>query len=172
MARRVRRAPELEMGVNMTPLIDIVFQLIIFFIVVIDMSQKELEDLKLPIAKAAKPDEQTQGRAILNVSYDGKILVKRQPIYDPESTDPLLSNRENLEVWLANQAAKMKRVPDPVLKIELPDDPILVRADKNTPFKWIQLLMESCAKKGIQIWKIELAATEFKPELEDEYLGR
>jgi biopolymer transport protein ExbD len=166
---RARKAPEMEMGINMTPMIDIVFQLIIFFIVVIDMSQKELEDLKLPIAKAAAKDEQTQGRPILNVTYDGKILVKREPIYDPESSDPLLASRDNLEVWLKGRARQMPKKFDKTVGAELPDDPVLVRADKNTPFKWIQLLMESCAKQGIQIWKIELAATEYKSELEEEY---
>ena len=39
--------PELDM----TPMIDVVFQLIIFFMLITDMSQKELEELYLPKAE-------------------------------------------------------------------------------------------------------------------------
>jgi hypothetical protein len=37
---------------------------------------------------------------------------------------------------------------------------MLVRADQSTPFHYIQKVMELCGRQGIQIWKIELAATD------------
>ena len=40
------------------------------------------------------------------------------------------------------------------------EDNFLIRADKNTEFKFIQKVMEVCGKKGIQIWKLQLAASE------------
>jgi len=51
---------------------------------------------------------------------------------------------------------------------ELPDDPLLIRADMNTPFKHIQKVMEQCGYKGILIWKIQLAAAESKKEEDKE----
>ena len=159
-----RRGESLEIPMNITPMIDCVFQLILFFIISIDMSQKELEDLKLPVAKAAVPDKQEENRPIVNMDYEGRIVIRRVLIYDPKSTDPALKDPKALETWLALTARRMKRVIDPQLKIELPDDPLLIRADKNTPFKHIQKIMEMCGKAGIQIWKVQLAAAEYKPD--------
>ena len=41
----------------MTPMIDIVFNLVIFFLIVTDLTQKELENLVLPNAQKAKEDK-------------------------------------------------------------------------------------------------------------------
>ena len=37
---------------------------------------------------------------------------------------------------------------------------LLVRADQNTPFKYVQKVMSFCGLQGIQIWKVQLAAKE------------
>ena len=42
---------------DMTPMIDCVFLLMIFFVLVIDLSQQELEDLILPKAEKTVPDD-------------------------------------------------------------------------------------------------------------------
>ncbi len=48
---------EEEAPMDMTPMIDCVFLLMIFFVLVIDLSQKDMEDLILPMAQYAVPDE-------------------------------------------------------------------------------------------------------------------
>ena len=47
---------EQEMEMNMTPMIDVTFLLIIFLMVITDLTQQDLEDLQLPIAQNAQPD--------------------------------------------------------------------------------------------------------------------
>jgi biopolymer transport protein ExbD len=48
-----------EPGFNMTPMIDVVFQLIIFFVCTADMQQKAIdESIKLALAPHGKPVEQ------------------------------------------------------------------------------------------------------------------
>ena len=37
---------------------------------------------------------------------------------------------------------------------------VLIRADMNTPFKYVQKVMFYCAQPNTQIWKIQLAAKE------------
>ncbi|MBT4465757.1 MAG: hypothetical protein HOD03_03635 [Planctomycetes bacterium] len=59
-------------------------------------------------------------------------------------------------VWVP----EFERVMDEKLGKELPDDPILLRADRNTPFKYLQKIMEVCTRDGILIWKVQLAASE------------
>ena len=46
-----------EMEMNMTPMIDVVFLLIIFFMVITDLTQQDLEELQLPTAENAQPDK-------------------------------------------------------------------------------------------------------------------
>jgi biopolymer transport protein ExbD len=151
-----------EIVMDMTPMIDIVFQLIIFFMLLMDMSTKELETLVLPKAREAvedKPDPKDP-RPIINIIANGQILVKRDLYYDPEHDD----GYAKLKKFLADRARLMpkahvdKNNPNSMMA---PDKPILVRADQSTPFKHIQKVMEICGQEGIKIWKIELAAGQF-----------
>jgi biopolymer transport protein ExbD len=156
--------PETEMDMNMTPMIDVVFLLIIFFMVITDMTQQDLEDLKLPVAKTAvadKPDPD-EFRPVVNIKTDGSIWVKRRQYFDPENPDEY----KELRAFLSDVAAKMKRDPEDPMKF--PDEPLLIRADMNTPFKYIQKVMEQCGYKGVQIWKIQLAAAEAEKPKDDE----
>ncbi len=157
-----RRDPNVEMEMNMTPLIDVVFLLIIFFMIITDLTQQDLEELQLPKARSAVPDEPDpkQVRPVLNIPVSGNIIVRLKYLYKSD-----LDDLTDLERYLANQARMMKKNymdPDnPSGKMDIPDEPILIRADKNTEFKYIQKVMELCGKEGIRIWKIQLAASEF-----------
>jgi len=144
-----------EMEMNMTPMIDVVFLLIIFFMVITDLTQKDLEDLQLPIAVNAKPDkpDPNEFRPIVNITIDGSMWVRKRKYYDPENPD----DYKEIKAFLTDVADRMKR------KDNLPDEPLLIRADKYTPFKEVQKLMEQCGYKGIQIWKVQFAASEADP---------
>lgn len=167
---RRKGRPSTEVEVDMTPMIDMTFLLIIFFIIVTDLSQQELEELKLPVARSAVEDKPPEFRPILNVLMDGSIIIKKETYYEPGidtggRMDPVRQGKPDYYWKLADFLA-LKIVPfmnkevDEVLKMELPDDPILIRADRNTPFKYIQRIMEVCSREGIHIWKVELAAAE------------
>lgn len=150
---------------DMTPMIDVTFQLIIFFMLLMDMSQKDLETLVLPKAKEAvedKPDPKDP-RPVINILPSGQMLVKREIVYDPKNDD----GYKKLQEYLYKRAKVMPKAHvDPKDKTSpiAPDRPILVRADQSTPFKHIQKVMEICGKADIKIWKIELAASELKTE--------
>ncbi|MGH7151081.1 MAG: ExbD/TolR family protein [Planctomycetota bacterium] len=159
-----RRPIDLDLGINMTPMIDCCLQLIIFFIVTIDMSQKELESLELPPARAAVPDEPATKRPILNVDHEGRVFIRRRLTYDPTSADPGLREPREVQEQLARWARAMPRRYDPIAGREIPDEPLLVRADRSVPFVHIQRVLEWCAGEGVRIWKVELAASEWKEE--------
>ena len=153
--------PMTEMKMDMTPMIDVVFQLIIFFMLITDLTQKELEDLQLPIAEEAVEDvpDPKKVRPIVNIDYEGVIKVKREEFYNPEEGD-----YSRMKGYLANQARLMPKEFDEVVGEELPDNPLLIRADQVTPFKYLQKVMEICGEQGIRIWKVEIAAAQ--PEKE------
>lgn len=152
---------ETDMEMNMTPMIDVVFLLIIFFMIITDMTQKELEDLELPMAMNAVEDKPNpdEVRPIVNVMQDGRIIVRGDELYDPEN--PARANYDALKAYLVDKVRQMDLAPideaDPSSK-KVPDDPLLVRADEYTPFRHVQKIMEVCGLTGIQIWKVQLAA--------------
>ena len=71
----------------MTPMIDVTFLLIIFFMIITDLTQQDLEELKLPVAvqsvaRRAGPDE---GRAARDqrALQTRSIIVKREHLLRP-----------------------------------------------------------------------------------------
>ena len=148
---------EQPIELDMTPMIDVVFQLIIFFILITDMGQSELEELRLPVAQNTVQDRPDPGvvRPVINVLPDGTMISKRRALYDPEKDD-----LTQVERYLADQARLMPKERDVVLGLDLPANPLLIRADKNAEFRFIQKVMQLCGKRGIQIWKLQLAAAE------------
>ncbi|RMH04605.1 MAG: biopolymer transporter ExbD [Planctomycetota bacterium] len=165
--------PDTEVEMDMTPMIDVTFLLVIFFIIVNDMTQSELEELKLPVAITAVNDDPPKGRPILNVMPDGEVIIKRQSYFKPGEQpppgtppDPFHPGRPDFRWKLAQKlaflAANMtKKVDEKYPQLgELPDDPILIRADRNTEFKHISKIMEVCTRPDIKIWRVQLAAAE------------
>ncbi len=151
--------PQTEMEMDMTPMIDVVFLLIIFFMIITDLTQQELEELKMPEARSAvedKPDPDVV-RPIINIPQSGQMIVKKNALYDPEIHG---DDMTELERFLADQASRMPQKFDKTVGKALPDNPLMIRADKNVEFRYIQRIMELCGKQGIQIWKLELGAAE------------
>jgi len=150
-----------EVKMDMTPMIDCIFQLIIFFFLIIDLQNQDLEALVLPKSDFQTPDEPPPGfRPILNILQDGRIIYKQVTYHDPAvHKDNYTKLRELLKTWAHNF---MKRKMDPDLHVELPDDPLLIRADEWTEMHHIAKVMEVCGHKDVQIWRVQLAVGEPK----------
>jgi biopolymer transport protein ExbD len=148
-----------EMKMNMTPMIDVVFLLIIFFMVVVDLSQQELEDLVLPMADMAQKDENPEEkRMIINITRKGHYVVKRK---DRGMVDDAINEiRAHLTSWV-NFFGSKEREADGCFS-----RPILIRADKQTEFKYIQKIMFICGEPALKIYKIELACSVAEQEEE------
>jgi len=138
---------------DMTPMIDVVFQLIIFFMLVTDMSQQDLAELKLPYAQTAQKDEMMKGRLTFNIHRDGQIEVKR----DKKGSMDDASTQNWVRAYLQREVAKGKLEPDGTS-----DRAIIVRADHNSEFKHVQKILRVCGENGIRIYKIHLAASQTK----------
>jgi biopolymer transport protein ExbD len=136
---------------DMTPMIDVVFQLIIFFMLVTDMTQQDLAELKLPTAEMAAKDESEEGRMVINVLKDGEIEIKR--VKFPTLDDATAV--QALRSYLAREVALGTKEPDGTSERAL-----LIRADQHTEFKHIQKVMRICGENGIRVYKIHLAAAQ------------
>ena len=143
-----KRSESLDaISMDMTPMIDVVFLLIIFFMIVIDLSQKELEDIVLPRANQCDPDRpddpEIKNRKIVNLRQDGDIVVMRQEM-------DLVALENNLLAWKNSGLFKNEATGHC-------SKPILIRTDRGTEMKHCQKVMQICGKENLKIWKIELA---------------
>src|SRR6476469_4873765 len=108
---------------NLTPLLDLVLQLVMFFMLVANFVMDELSDkIHLPVATQAKPlTAKDTNIMYLNVSKDGKILL---PVGDP------LTTPEQIKFHM-NQVAQ-NFVDGPAKARE--KITVIIRADKDTRF--------------------------------------
>ncbi len=153
--------PQTQMDMDMTPMIDVVFLLIIFFMIITDLTQQDLEDLQLPVAQNAVPDKPSKDewRPIINVKHTGEMIIKRNKYFDPEvNVGP--KKYEDLRTQLLSMAGRMKKAPiAPGSPKNIPDEPLMIRADETTTFKFVQEIMEQCSDQSISIWKLQIAVS-------------
>jgi biopolymer transport protein ExbD len=128
---------------NLTPILDMVFQLITFFMLVINFKSASLDlTLKLPVVGSARPVD-TKGQEellILNINAQGKLHV-----YGVE---------KDVESYIAGeaQASLLKAHRDhPDLKLgdELPTT-VVIRADRGTPFNLLNEVIKACQQNGFR----------------------
>lgn len=129
---------------DMTSMIDMVFQLIIFFMVLINFSQDDQNQaIKLPSSELAKPaDAPLENPIVLNLAFNGKVYI------GPETATiaglrPLLET----EAKVLNASGKSAK-----------DANIIIRADGNTAGGMVQELIKKCQESGYE--KFALRAKE------------
>ena len=162
----VSKLVQQNVEMDMTPMIDCVFLLMIFFVLVIDLSQKNLEDLVLPKAQFIEPDDKPPAnRPVINVLQNGTVVYNQKVRYDPAVhgknyapiRDMLLEIRKD-----GTNRGTLKLVEEVIAgrTVKLIDDPILVRADKWTEWHYVGEVMKQCSMPDIAFWKVELALSE------------
>ncbi len=114
--------------IELTPIIDMVFLLLIFFLVATTFHQTEREmQIALPNATFAGPISTALREIIINVDADGNIIVNGR-ILDPQDLQRLVE-----ETVAAN-----------------PDQKVTVLGDRDTPYANIVRVLDICKGSGIQ----------------------
>jgi biopolymer transport protein ExbD len=142
-----------DLEMNMTPMIDIVFQLIIFLMLANDMSRKEIEDLVLPKALNGSQD--------LGINEKRRLIVNLQPNErDPNGPPTFKVRGEELNLdrfqQMLGPEADREREPDGPRASQLF---ILVRADRKARWQDVQWVMQACADPKIRVYKLQFAVT-------------
>jgi len=139
--------PNDGIGFNMTPMIDVVFQLIIFLMLANDMSRKEIEDLVLPEAfRGVSDDGREKHRILVNLVPDAAGGVPRLRV---RGADLDLAAFRQL---LLPEAARGRD-----------DLHVLIRADRRSRWQDVQRVMQACADPAIGIHRIQFATTNPAP---------
>jgi biopolymer transport protein ExbD len=139
---------------NMTPMIDVVFQLIIFFMLVMDMSQAQLEPVTLPSAsKAVKEKYEDTTLLVLNVMKDGAIKINGKSFYNPKKDGD--DNKRLEDLFETRRQNKIyQEVPG---KADWVKYPMLVRCDRSTNFEHLQKILMIATHHG-GVTKVQLGA--------------
>jgi biopolymer transport protein ExbD len=133
---------------NLTPLLDVVFQLITFFMLVINFSNENYDQrVRLPIAESAVPVGEearvSEDRLVLNVDKEGHLLMggEVQPLHKAIQT---IKHQADL-VKLNLKAAGTK--PDPTGTLPTM---IILRVDKEATFSSLISLIKACESQGFR----------------------
>ena len=87
-----------EAAINLTPMIDIVFLLIIFFLVGARFTEQERQyDIQLPSSSEIQPLTGTPDALVINVRQNGTILLGIKPMSLDELETELRDAKENFE---------------------------------------------------------------------------
>lgn len=129
-----------DVSFNMTPMIDVVFLLIIFFLVSSHLAKQEAQlPLPLPVARSGQsPAPDSAPRVIVNVLRDGTLLLAGHRI-----------EADDLEQRL--QARRSQDGEDLEVKI---------RGDRGVHYRHVQPVMLACTAVGI--WNVTISV--YSPE--------
>ena len=118
-----------EPALNLTPMIDVVFLLIIFFMVGTQFAEQEREfDVELPSVSAAPPLTGRPDPITVNVLANGDIRIDRQAV-NPASLATLL--RQAIENY--------------------PDQAVVIRGDADVRYQHVAEAMAACRQAGVRI---------------------
>lgn len=93
-----------EPQLNLTPMIDIVFNLIIFFIVSMQFSNEQQFDVQLPSSSNAQPLTSPPDEIIVNVLADGRVAIKDEIL----TLDQLRTMLSDAQARYADQAVLVR----------------------------------------------------------------
>tara|TARA_B100001027_G_scaffold17756_1_gene10651 strand:- start:3041 stop:3445 length:405 start_codon:yes stop_codon:yes gene_type:complete len=129
--RRKNRVKNEENSLDLTPMMDIVFIMLIFFIVTTSFVKETGVDINRPNAETAERDER------------GNILV---------------AITANNEIWIDKRRVDLKAVRANIerLKIEYPEGSVIIQADKESRSGLLVEAMDQIRLAGVQ--NISIAA--------------
>lgn len=100
-----------HVGFNMTPMIDVVFLLIIFFMTVSQLNQNVLPAMELPISGFAD-DSGPRSTFVLNLDSDGQLRVNQEVIERAELDALLQTSLARLNAEAKTPHAKIRCAAD------------------------------------------------------------
>ena len=129
------RSSQEEVTINLTPLIDIVFLLLIFFMVSTTFSKESQLRIRLPDASPDSEVEQRPSRLVVAITKSGDYSIRGPN----ESTGHHLLSRERSV--LAEAMAKGAQGTDELV--------VVIRADRKTPHEAVVRVMDVARKLGL-----------------------
>jgi biopolymer transport protein ExbD len=113
---------------NLTPLIDIVFNIMIFFLLTAHFTRSaETDAVDLPSASQISDDAAATRRLVISIHEDSSLHLGGQPV-----------TRDGIEAALVDSLAENRAVQ------------VQIRSDKDVPYGTVEPLLLLCARHGVQ----------------------
>lgn len=122
-----------EPSLNLTPMIDIVLLLVIFFMVGTQFTEAEKQfDVDLPSVSAAQPLTGVPDELVVNITKDGAMYLGIEPVTLAEMEQELIAAYERY-----------------------PEQAVLVRGDAEVPYQAVMDVLSLCQQ--VNITNVQLA---------------
>lgn len=132
MAVRLKQGTSL-FSLSLTPLIDVVFLLLIFFLVATKFAEEERElDVRLPDASEAQPLTSKPRELFINIDADGRYFVRGEIL----TLDELYAA---LKVAWVNNPGRAS---------------VIIRADKRCSWQYVVAAINLCLKANIRNYRV------------------
>ncbi len=143
--RRPRKSTDIMEG-DLTPMIDMTFQLIAFFMFLINFSEVDrAEEILLPTSKLAKPPEvRPDYQIIMNLTPSGQVKFKYQTVEKIDFMGPIFTQ----EI----AAAARERV-------DVADIAVIIRSHQDTPTGLVQKLISKCQDSELESFSLRVIET-------------
>ena len=126
-----------DVSLDMTPMIDVVFQLIIFFVVTLKMSDDKDTTIKLEDGKAGIPltqEELPPSQLTIDVARNGRVSLSNITLGDQMLAQKIQERKARYGT----------------------DFPCMIRADWRTKHRDVARVMNVCTANGV--WKLSFVA--------------
>lgn len=142
---RLKYTPKPPIVLDLTPMIDVTFQLIAFFMFLMNFSQIErAEEIMLPTSAVAVPPKDLPAyQIILNLVEDGSVIHDGQRIEKIEFITSLLRR----------EIAAAGRLTPPVNPAEIS---VVLRAHQDTPTGQVQELIKKCQDSELEKFSLRV----------------
>jgi biopolymer transport protein ExbD len=136
---RAKHATSAEM--DMTPMIDVTFQLIAFFMFVLNVSEIDLDQrINLPASELARPPDAPYSQPLtVQMTADDTILFAGDELVE-----------DQLQSALMREAAIIKAYPDK----KLSDTTVVIRADRAAKTGKVQEIIQMCQTAGFDMFAL------------------
>jgi biopolymer transport protein ExbD len=129
-------------GINMTPMIDVVFQLIIFFVITADMQDERLDQILTMAMAPNSAAQQVKDPREINIDVDkqGRIMINRKRL-----------SQASLKGVLTKSVNQFGQTT-----------PVTIRGDGQTKHDAIRQAMDACSQAGL--YRIKFGAVKERAE--------
>jgi len=149
--------------INLAPLIDAVFMLLIFFMVSTTFKEDVRLEVKLPQAKGEAPQAEAPRMLELIIDREGRFYVNQEEVVDRSVATLKRALAGALAAMDGGHAGGAGATPGLAAGAEaaLKDQPLLIKADANTPHQAVMTAMDAASQLGLA--RIAFAASQPGP---------
>jgi len=141
---KFRRKPRENVEINLAPLIDVVFILLLFFVVTTTFTRETQLKVDLPEAASGTPPEQTELKQV-------EVMIGADGAYSVNGKALLESNLSNLMAALQKESAGDNSLP------------LIISADGKMPHQSVITAMDAAGKLGFAHLRITTVEAQESP---------